>query len=127
VGLDVREGEITAHFFSCPFCDGYADLETHVCKTCGARVEAILWSHDSPELAMVSTPDGGPRVRAVGLEDKLSGLRFGGHSLSDLRHVLADRRTRRGLGVCRAVRTCSGSLVGDEAVQVRDAWTDVAL
>lgn len=50
----VREGIVTRHYLKCPYCPGSMDLDRRVCNRCGARPVAVLWEHDSPELALVA-------------------------------------------------------------------------
>lgn len=50
----MREGPVTRHYLKCPFCPGSMDLDSRRCAGCGARAVAVLWEHDSPELAMVA-------------------------------------------------------------------------
>lgn len=61
---DVRHGVVTRHYLKCPYCPGSMDLDTRKCSRCGARPVAVLWEHDSPELAMVSREHAPVRVAA---------------------------------------------------------------
>jgi hypothetical protein len=54
-GNYTMEGIVEAHYLKCPFCrKGRSDLYAHRCTVCGATAVAIVWKHDSPELALVA-------------------------------------------------------------------------